>query len=249
MVHEPSDPQLRPTALANRRGVSDEATSFSRLLLSRLALYYQIVSQAAEEGHEAVSSGFLGDLVGIDPTLVRKDMAAAGISGRPRVGYAISEVVARLDDALGLHERNDAILIGCGDLGSALARYPGFARYGLKIEAVFDTDAAKVGRTVGGHVILPMEKCKSFIQIFRIEIAIVAAPAAVAQQLADWFVRKGIQAIWNFAPVQLRVSPHVAIRNENLALGLAQLIHTYKHKKKQPASALHTDTPPTDSTP
>jgi redox-sensing transcriptional repressor len=217
----------------SRRLLSEEGPGFSRPLLERLALYYQIVTRAGEEGQDAISSGFLAGLIGIDATLVRKDMAAAGITGRPKVGYPISEVIARLDETLGLTDRNDAILIGCGDLGSAIARYPGFARYGLKLAAIFDIDAGKVGRNIGGHVVLPMEKCKSFIDIFRIEIAILAAPASVTQDLADWLVRKGIKAVWNFAPVHLRVPDEVALRNENLALGLAQLIHLYKCKRGQ----------------
>jgi redox-sensing transcriptional repressor len=214
----------RPTAI-------EDGTGFSRPLLERLALYYQIATRAGEEGQDAISSAFLAQLIGIDATLVRKDMAAAGITGRPKVGYSIAEVIAHLDDVLGLTDRNDAILIGCGDLGSAIARYPGFGRYGLKIAACFDIDAGKVGRSIGGHVVLPMEKCKSFIEIFRIQIAIVTAPASVAQEIADWLVRKGIRAIWNFAPIHLRVPDDVAVRNENLALGLAQLIHTFKYKR------------------
>lgn len=220
----------RPTAI-------EEGTGFSRPLLERLALYYQIATRAGEEGQDAISSAFLAQLIGIDATLVRKDMAAAGITGRPKVGYSIAEVIAHLDDVLGLTDRNDAILIGCGDLGSAIARYPGFSRYGLKLAACFDIDPAKVGRSIGGHVVLPMEKCRSFIEIFRIQIAIVTAPASVAQEIADWLVGKGIKAIWNFAPIHLRVPDDVAVRNENLALGLAQLIHMFKYKRRNEPTA------------
>jgi len=228
-TREPSGP---PGAAArNRRAAADDASGFPRPLLERLALYYQIATSEGEEGQDAISSAFLAELIGIDATLVRKDMAAAGITGRPKVGYAIAEVLARLDSVLGLTDRNDAILIGCGDLGSAIARYAGFGRYGLKIAAVFDVDPTKIGRSVGGHVVLPMEKCKSFIEIFRIQIAILAAPANGAQETADWLVRKGVKAIWNFAPVHLRVPDDVAVRNENLALGLAQLIHMFKVKR------------------
>lgn len=200
---------------------------FPRPLLERLARYYQIAAQAGEDGSDVISSAWLGELLGIDATLVRKDMAAAGIIGRPKVGYAIKEVLARLDAALGLAQRHDAVLIGCGDLGSAIARYPGFSRYGLKIAGVFDVDTAKIGKSVGGLTILPMEKCKSFIEVFRIRIAILTAPASAAQQLTDWLVSKGITGIWNFAPVHVRVPDHVVVRNENLAVGLAQFIHQF----------------------
>jgi redox-sensing transcriptional repressor len=105
----------------------------------------------------------------------------------------------------------------------------------LQISAVFDTDYAKVGQTISGNTILPMEKCRNVIEIFGIEIAILTVPAVAAQQLVDWLVTRGIRAIWNFSPVQLRVPDDVVIRNENLAQGLAQLIHRLKQVKSQSA--------------
>jgi redox-sensing transcriptional repressor len=209
----------------------------SRPILERLALYYQIILRMGEEGRDTFSSAQLATLLQIDPTLARKDMAAAGVVGRPKVGYLISDAVARLDEILGLSSRNDAILIGCGHLGGAIAAYPGFAQYGLKIAAIFDIDHSRVGQRVGGHVVLPIEKCKSILSIFRIQIAILTVPAAVAQEISDWLVGKGVRAIWNFAPVQLQVPSHVVVRNENLALGLAQLIHHLKRVKSHDTSS------------
>jgi redox-sensing transcriptional repressor len=170
-------------------------------------------------------------LLGIDATLVRKDMAAAGVVGRPKVGYPINAVLPCLDRLLGLTGRNDAILIGCGDLGSALARYGGFSKYGLKISGLFDVDAAKLGQTIGGLTVLPMEKCRNYIDIFGIRMAILAVPASAAQDLTDWLVGRGVCAIWNFAPVHLKVPPGSVVRNENLALGLAQLLHELQRSR------------------
>jgi redox-sensing transcriptional repressor len=198
-------------------------------VLERLARYHQIATRAAEEGLSHLSSERLAKVVGVDATMVRKDMAAVSISGRPKVGYFIGDVLTGLGSALGLTGRHDAILIGCGDLGSALARYSGFARFGLRIVGVFDTDYTKVGRTVGEHLVLPMEKCKSVTQIFGVRIAILAVPARAAQNVTDWLVIQGVAAIWNFAPVDLHVPPDVAVRNENLALGLAQFLHQVQH--------------------
>ncbi len=220
-------------ANAGEPGSVYEGAKLSRALLERLALYYQIATSMGEQGHETISSSQLAGLLNIDPTLVRKDMAQVSIGGRPKVGYSIPSVLHHLDEVLGLSSRKDAILIGSGHLGSAIVAYPGFAQYGLKISAIFDSDYRKVGQVVGGHVILPMEKCKAIIDNFRIEIAILTVPAGVAQELANWLVKRGIRAIWNFSPVQLQVPPDVVVRNENLAQGLAQLIHHFKKVKLQ----------------
>jgi redox-sensing transcriptional repressor len=196
-----------------------------RPLLGRLAAYHQIAAQAGELGRTSISSAHLADLLGIDPSLVRKDLASAGIVGRPKVGFDLAEVLAHLEQVLGLTSRNDAILIGCGHLGTALAGYPGFGKYGLKLVAVFDSDATKVGLTVAGLTVLPMEKCRSIIEIFRVRIAILAVPGSAAQSLTDWLAARGVRAIWNFAPVVLNVPTGVVVRDENLALGLARLLH------------------------
>ena len=204
--------------------------SIPRPALERLAQYHQIALGAGEDGNESLSSVYLSRILNVDETLVRKDMASVGIVGKPRVGYSTGRIIAALEELLGLSQHTDAVLIGCGGIGSALLRYPGFRKYGLRISAAFDSDYNKVNQRVGDYVILPMEKCRSVINTFRVKVAILVVPADVAQEMADWLIRRGVQAIWNFAPIHLRVPEGIIVRNENLALGLAELIHRLKRK-------------------
>lgn len=227
----------RPSAHGQR--VQESSVPLPRPLLVRLAAYHQIATQHGEEGNTTIRSGHMAALLNIDPTLVRKDMAALGITGRPKVGYPIGTLLPCLDRILGLTERQSAILIGCGDLGSALARYGGFSRYGLQISALFDIDQNKMGKTIAGLTVQPMEKCRRYIEIFSIQIAILTAPSPQAQDIADWLVARDIKAIWNFAPVHLKAPPNVVVRNENLALGLAQLLHQIKRSKTTAPAAEH----------
>jgi len=217
--------------MGEARAESTQEAALPRALLERLALYHQIASRLGQEGLDTLASAQLATMLKVDATLVRKDMAAAGISGKPKVGYLIGDVLTRLDELLGLGTRNDAILVGCGRLGSAIAAYTGFAPYGLKIVAVFDNDFSRVGQPVGAHRILPMEKCRSIIEIFRVEFAILTVPPDAAQELANWLVIRGIRAVWNFTPVQLQLPANVVVRHENLDSGLTQLIHSLKRLK------------------
>ena len=221
--------------------------------LERLAQCHQIALRAGEDGNENLSSVYLSEilgvdglvedprgradlpaaLLGVDETLVRKDMASVGIVGKPRVGYSTGQIISTLESTLGLSQHTDAVLIGCGGIGSALLRYSGFRKYGLRIAAAFDADFAKVNQHVGDYVILPMEKCRSVINTFRVEVAILAVPAEVAQETADWLVGRGVKAIWNFAPIHLRVPAGIVVRNENLALGLAELIHSLRQNNME----------------
>jgi redox-sensing transcriptional repressor len=216
--------QSKTESNAERKRIS----SLSPPALERLSICFQVALRAGEDGLENLSSSFLAGLLNVDETLVRKDMAAVGIVGRPHVGFPTGEILVRLKEILGLAQITDAILIGCGSLGSALLRYPGFTKYGLRIAAAFDSDHSIVGQHIGEYVVLPMEKCRSIVETFRIRVAILAVPANFAQEVTDWLVARGIIAIWNFAPVQLTVLQNVVVRNENLAVGLAQLIHQLK---------------------
>lgn len=210
-----------------------EPMKLSPPALARLSICYQVALRAGEDGREYLSSSYIAGLLDVDETLVRKDMAAVGIVGRPHSGFSTGEIILRLQHILGLSQITDAILIGCGSLGAALLRYPGFNKYGLRITAAFDADRNKVGQRVGEYVVLPMEKCRSIVDTFGIHVAILSVPADVVQEITDWLVSRGITAIWNFAPLQLKVPRHVVVRNENLAVGLAQLIHSVRARKEE----------------
>jgi redox-sensing transcriptional repressor len=140
---------------------------------------------------------------------------------------------AAIGDFLGINTQNTAILIGVGKLGSALIEYPGLQEYGLKLVAVFDNDPRKTGKTIGSFSILPLENMPKVIQSFDVGIAIITVPKKAAQQVCDLVVEQNIKAVWNFAPTQLSVPSDVAIRNENMAVGLALLSHSIKKRKAE----------------
>jgi redox-sensing transcriptional repressor len=182
-------------------------------------------------GEQYVSSRFLADICEIDDTQVRKDVSVIGYRGKPKSGYSVSGLRGAIGDFLGMNFENTAVLVGAGKLGSALAEYPGFAEYGLKLVAVFDNDPAKIGRIVGDHSVLPIESLPRVARSYRIGIAIITVPKAAAQAVCDRVVGLGIKAIWNFAPAQLEVPDDVILRNENIAIGLAILSHFVNTRK------------------
>ena len=144
----------------------------------------------------------------------------------------IDEFKQKIGDYLGINYQNTAILIGAGKLGSALAEYPGFEEYGLKIVAIFDSDPRRISQSIGDFTILPIQSLERVAKSFEIGIAIITVPKEAAQSVCDIVVSMGIKAIWNFAPVRLNVPPEVAIRHENLAVGVALLSHYLKQHKQ-----------------
>ncbi len=193
--------------------------------LRRIPRYHQILADLEAQGQEFVSSGYLATFCLIDDTQVRKDVSVIGYKGKPKTGYSVSGLRKAIGDFLGLNFENTAIMLGAGMLGSALAEYPGLAEYGLKLVGVLDNDPAKVGEIIGGHRVLPLESLAGVIRSHEVGIAIITVPKEAAQQVCDEAIALGIGAIWNFAPVQLRVPDEVIVRSENIAVGLAILSH------------------------
>ena len=193
--------------------------------LRRIPRYHQILADLEAQGQEFVSSGYLATFCLIDDTQVRKDVSIIGYKGKPKTGYSVPGLRKAIGDFLGLNFENAAIMLGAGKLGSALAEYPGLAEDGLKLVAVLDNDPAKAGKIIGDQSVLPLESLARVIRSHAVSIAIITVPKEAAQQVCDEVITLGIGAIWNFAPVQLRVPEGVIVRSENIAVGLAILSH------------------------
>jgi len=191
--------------------------------LKRLPLYHRYLKAIQQAGKPSVSCTEIGAELSLDPTQVRKDLEAAGIQGRPRVGYATAIAVDGIENFLGWKKVNEAFLVGAGSMGSALLGYRKFEECGLKIAAAFDQDPQKVGKRIRGKHVLPLTKLEELARRMHILIGIITVPAEEAQAVAERLVAGGIRAIWNFAPVRLRLPPHVIVHNEDLYCSLASL--------------------------
>jgi redox-sensing transcriptional repressor len=191
--------------------------------LKRLPLYHRLLKDLLATGQASVSCTDIGAELKLDPTQVRKDLEAAGLTGRPRIGYEVAAVVDGIEEFLGWKKVNEAFLVGAGSMGSALLGYRKFEECGLKIVAAFDSDPAKVGKQIHGKHVLPLEKLSDLAQRMHVLIGIITVPATQAQAVADVLVEGGVRAIWNFAPVRLRLPENIIVHNEDLYCSLASL--------------------------
>jgi len=206
--------------------------------LRRLPLYHRFLKDLEDSGKESVSCTDIGLELDLDPTQVRKDLEAVGIEGRPRVGYLLANVIEGLEQFLGWKNVHDAFLVGAGSMGSALLGYRKFEQCGLKIVAAFDSDTAKISSQIHGKHVLPLSKLSNLARRMHILIGIITVPAEGAQAVADLMIEGGIRAIWNFAPVRLRVPQHVIVHNEDLYCSLASLSQKlFKTLQADPAKA------------
>ena len=190
--------------------------------IQRLPIYLDFL-KSVEQENEFISSTAIAFSLGLGEVQVRKDLASVSSSGKPKIGYNIHELIAQLEDALGYHQVNNAIIVGAGKLGCALLGYEGFCRSGLNILAAFDSDQTKAGTYESGKPIYSIDTLADFCEKEKVRIGIITVPAACAQEVCTRLIGAGILAIWNFAPVHLDIPKHIVIKNENMASSLAVL--------------------------
>ena len=194
-----------------------------RKAVYRLSLYYRVLERLQQNRIETVSSDALARATGVKPTQLRKDLTYFGQFGTRGLGYKVESLLSQLGSVLRTTRFQPVILVGAGNLGSALLRYDGFAKEGFEIVAAFDIrpDASKAGRTK--VPVLPMNEIKRFVPENGVKLAILAVPGMVAQEVTNELVEAGIQAILNFSPLILQVPDHVVVNNVNLAIELENL--------------------------
>jgi len=191
--------------------------------LGRLPQYHHYLVELAAKGISRVSCSDIGRDLNLVPVQVRKDLQYTGIIGKPKTGYSVPELVVAIETFLGWNNVNEAFLVGAGNLGTALLGHERFSKFGLQIVAAFDTDSRKIGQWIHNKAVLPLDKLADLTQRMSIHLGIITAPAEVAQMVADEMVKAGIEAIWNFAPVKLKVPSHIIVHNEDLYSSLASL--------------------------
>ncbi len=191
--------------------------------IRRLPSYLHIIHQAQHDGLEYISGTVIAQELNLEPIQVRKDLSITGIVGKPKKGYPVAELIAAIERFLAWDSVHDAVLVGVGNLGSALMGYQEFQLHGLNIIAAFDKDPRKIGSNVHGVPILSTDSMEMQIRNLGVKIAILTVPSAHAQDSADALVRAGIKGIWNFTKSKLRVPDSVVVQKEDLSSGYAML--------------------------
>ena len=196
----------------------------SELTAGRLSVYLRCLNTLDAAGVKTISSKALAEQFQLNAAQIRKDLAYFGEFGVRGVGYYVKELKRHLRMILGLDRTVRVVILGAGNLGLALADYPGFRQEGFAIVALYDTERAKIGRrSKGGVRIFDITEFRKSVKRDSIDIAVVAVPADSAQGVVNAAVHAGIRAILNFSPGALKVPPGVKLKNVDLTVSLESL--------------------------
>jgi redox-sensing transcriptional repressor len=196
----------------------------SELTSGRLSVYLRCLNTLDAGGVKTISSKALAEQFQLNAAQIRKDLAYFGEFGVRGVGYYVKELKKHLRVILGLNRTVRVAILGAGNLGLALADYPGFRQEGFSIVALFDAERRKIGRkSRGGVRIHDISEFRRLVKHDHIDIAVIAVPADSAQGVVNTAVQAGIRAVLNFSPGTLKVPPGVKLKNVDLTVSMESL--------------------------
>jgi redox-sensing transcriptional repressor len=195
------------------------------IVVGRLPLYLRALQRMAQEGRQVTSSQELGERLGISAAQIRKDLSQFGEFGKQGTGYHIDYLVEQLRQILKVDRTWDMAVVGAGEIGSAVARYQGFANRGFCVSMIFDNDAERVGQKIGEFTIQDSAEMVEKIQEAGVKVALVAVPATHAQDVADELVKAGVKAILNYAPLSLNAPPDVHVQHIDPVIHLQRMTY------------------------
>ncbi len=205
----------------------EKKSILSRQALKRLPVYMSYLKSLDGNEVKYVSSAAVAEALDMNDVQVRKDLAAVcKTSGIPKKGFVVRDLIDGISDFLSYGKGNDAILVGMGNLGTALLSYRGFDNYGINIVAAFDSREEVVDNKRVFNISDLPKMCKKL----NAKIGIITVPADSAQQVCDILVKSGILAIWNFAPTHIKVPDDILVQSENMASSLALLSNHLREK-------------------
>ncbi len=199
-----------------------------RKTIYRLSLYNRVLQRLRDSGQGTVSSQALATAAGVKPTQLRKDLTYFGQWGTRGLGYNVEGLSKAISGVLGMAKLQPVILVGAGQLGTALLRYGGFAKEGFEVVAAFDADVDRKRPRDIKVPILPDTQMTAFIRERSVKLAILTVPGSVAQQVANELIAAGVQAILNFAPAVLHVPEGIVVNSVDLAIELENLSYFVK---------------------
>ena len=206
-----------------RRTVEPDA--ISPLTVARLSIYLRCLEQLQEGGFETVSSQELADRFNLNSAQIRKDLAYFGEFGIRGVGYQVGDLRHHLVHILGLDAERRLVIVGAGNLGTALCHYSGFARGNVIVVGVLDSDPDRIGTpTPSGLLVEDAARLAQIVEQRNVQVGVITTPPASAQAVCDQMIDAGLRAVLNFAPVQVKSSnPDVMVKSVDLKIHLEEL--------------------------
>lgn len=198
----------------------------SASVIKRLPRYYRFIGELVRQGTVRISSGELAEKMSLTASQIRQDLNCFGGFGQQGYGYNLAELKQEIGRILGVDRCYNAVLIGAGNLGTAIATHMNFPEHGYRLTGIFDSDPDKIGETAGGFVVGNIRDIAAFAKKYSPVMAILCIPKTAAQEVTDMLIGLGVKAFWNFSHYDIAVG-HEGIVVENVHLGDSLMLLSY----------------------
>lgn len=203
----------------------EKKKNVSMAVIKRMPKYYRYLGELVKNDVDRISSKELGEKIGFTASQIRQDLNNFGDFGQQGYGYNVKELHNQIGAILGVGKEYNAVLIGAGNIGQAIANYSRFTDIGLGITAIFDANPKLVGMRIRDVEIKDIDELKGYLEENHIDMGILCVPRINAQKVCDVLVNGGVRGIWNFAPIDLHVPETVKVENVHLSESLLTLIY------------------------
>ena len=205
----------------------------SSAVIKRLPRYHRYLGDLLRDGRLRISSAELSELMEVTASQIRQDLNCFGGFGQQGYGYNIRYLYTKISELLGVSEGYNAIIIGAGNLGKALAATHMFERRGVTRLGMFDVDPEVVGRKIYGTPVYHVDTLEDFCKKNSVHIGVLTVPKESAAEITGKLLSAGVMGVWNFANMELRSpSPDMIVENIHLGDSLMTLCYKLKSKSK-----------------
>lgn len=206
----------------------------SMSVIRRLPRYYRFLSELNEQQVERISSNRLAQIMNVTASQVRQDLNCFGGFGQQGYGYSVSQLRLEIQRILGLNHGYQAVLLGAGNFGTAVAGYINFPKLGFELIGCFDTDKEKVGRSIGKLAIMDETELEGFCRTHHVDTAILCIPKQNVEQSLDRLYRQGVKSFWNFSHYDITSKyKDAVVENVHLSDSLMTLCYRITNAEEQ----------------
>jgi redox-sensing transcriptional repressor len=207
----------------------------TREAIERLSRYRGVLLRLMGLGFVKVFSDNLADALGVSASQVRKDFVAFGMHGVKRGGYRVADLLERLSELLGMAETLPVVVIGCGNIGTALLHTYGGKRDGIRVVAGFDINPQTLAPQAEVPI-LDVHELLPFLEKNQIRVAILAVPEEATASIMNTLRRSAVQGVLNFTRAPLRSDHHCLVQSIDIRMEIEKLfsmVHLWRAEKEQ----------------
>lgn len=210
----------------------DKKKNISMAVIKRLPKYHRYLLELLKNDVDRISSKELSEKIGFTASQIRQDLNCFGDFGQQGYGYNVRQLYGEIRAILGLDKHYNAVIVGAGNIGQAIANYSNFKNLGFELSGIFDVNPKLLGMKIRDVEIQDIDNLGDFLEENHIDIGILCVPKVNAQRICDRLVAGGVKGIWNFTPVDLAAPDDVIIENVHLSESLLTLVYLLNESQK-----------------